>query len=302
MAEQMGERGIILFVEDRIDDFEIAVDVLQMKGETRRVERQATLKGAIDRVNEGGVDLVVLDLSLPDVETSSPLDTLNIFEQQCPNTKILVYSGSSWIASEIEQRQHRFVNKDSPQCLVQAVGEELRRQSSSAHILEYRLNALERSLGEMLSSTRSELHSLEASIDRLRDELHDLKVEYARTSTGASSGYREMSVQVQRLRSEWELTKEEMDSLPVLIPLGKAFYRLGLDEGERNRYVASLARLTPFLVYAQKKPLAMAALVVLGFLVSTTVALFLGTGKVEVFKWMLDLILHAVGLLALLTW
>jgi DNA-binding NarL/FixJ family response regulator len=288
------EKGIILFVEDRIDDFEIAVDVLRVKGEARDIEREGTLKGAIARVKLGGVELVILDLSLPDVESASPLETLRLFEAECPGTKVLVYSGSSWIASEIERRQHQFVNKDNPQYLVRAVAEELRRtqqqqQNPNSSLIEYRLNALER------ASVDSRGEEADA---RIREELHKLKLEIAHSNLTFTSRVEQLTEDLQNLQKEWASAKPEFENITVLVPLGRAFYRLGLDKSERERYVSSLVYLTPFLVFAQKKPLAMAVFIIFGFLMATTAAMYLSTGKVEVFKWVIDFVRHAIKILS----
>lgn len=285
-------KGIILFVEDRIDDFEIAVDVLQIKGETREIEREGTLAGAIARVKQGGVELVILDLSLPDVESTSPLETLHLFEAQCPGTKVLVYSGSSWIASEIEQRQHRFVNKDNPQYLVKAVAEELRRtqqQSPGNTLIEYRLNALEKAWGDGKSDEAN---------NRFREELHQIKLEFAHNNFASQSRMEQLSEDIEGIQKEWSAIKPEIENITILVPLGRAFYRLGLDGSERERYVASLVYLTPIIVFTQKKPLVIAVFIIFGFLMATTAAMYLSTGKIEVFKWVIDFIRHAIKILS----
>jgi len=287
-------KGIILFVEDRIDDFEIAVDVLQVKGETREIEREGTFAGAIARVKRGGVELVILDLSLPDVESSSPLETLHLFEAQCPGTKVLVYSGSSWIASEIEQRQLRFVNKDNPQYLVKAVAEELRRtQQQQQHpentLTEYRLNALERVWGD---GRNDEVNT------QFREELHKIKLEIAHNALASQNLMEEIKEDLEPLQKERESAKPNFKNITVLAPLGRAFHRLGLDIQERELYVASLAYLTPYLVFAKKKPLVLAVLVIFGFLLATTTAMYLSTGKIEVFKWVVEFIRHAIKILS----
>lgn len=285
-------KGIILFVEDRIDDFEIAMDVLQVKGETRDIEREGTLAGAIARVKRGGVELVILDLSLPDVESTSPLETLHLFESQCPGTKVLVYSGSSWIASEIEQRQHRFVNKDNPQYLVKAVAEELRRtqqQNPNSALIEYRLNALEKAWGDGKNDEAN---------NRFREELHQIRLEAAHNNFASQSRMEQLGEDIESIQKEWSTIKPEIENITILVPLGRGFYRLGLDGSERERYVASLVYLAPIIVFTQKKPLVIAVFIIFGFLLATTAAMYLSTGKIEVFKWIVDFVRHAIKILS----
>lgn len=282
----MEDKGIILFVEDRVDDFEIAIDILRIQGESREIERCSTLSSAIARVRQGGVALVVLDLSLPDVDSQSPLDTLKIFEAECPDAKVLVYSGSSWIAGEIEKRQHKFVAKDRPEHLRQAIAEELKiHRDSDSSLLRYRLEVVENSLRE---------------ISKIRDEIGVIQIQLARMTASLSHEQDTDTKRIDSISKKVDAIATHEEYLEALVPLGRALCRFGFDQNERDRHAISLAQITPILVYAQKKPLIMAVLVIFGFLLAVTFAMFLASGKVEVFKWLLDFIRHAIKIIGLI--
>lgn len=281
----MEDKGIILFVEDRVDDFEIAIDILRIQGESREIERCSTLASAIARVRQGGVALVILDLSLPDVESQFPLDTLKIFEAECPDAKVLVYTASSWIAGEIEKRQHKFVGKDRPEHLRQAIAEELRiHRESDSSILKYRMEAVEQNLVE---------------IAKIRDEIGEIQIQIAQMTERRLHIQAQDTHRIDRLEKKIDAIATHEEYIEAIVPLGRALCRFGFDQNERDRHAVSLAQITPILVYAQKKPLIMAVFVVFGFLLAVTFALFLSSGKVEVFKWIIDFIRHAIKIIGL---
>lgn len=282
----MEERGIILFVEDRVDDFEIALDVLRIQGESREIERCSTLESAITRVRKGGVALVILDLNLPDVESQSPLDTLKIFEAECPDAKVLVYSGSSWMASEIEKRQHKFVAKDRPENLRRAIAEELKiHRDSDFSVIRYRLEIVELNVRE---------------IAKIRDEIGAIRIQLAQLSTSQSHEQNNDTRRIDGIEKKVDEIASHEEYLEAIVPLGRALCRFGFCRSERDRHAVSLAQITPILVYAQKKPLIMAVFAVLGFLFAVTFALFLTNGKVEVFRWLLDFIRYAIKIIGLI--
>lgn len=81
----------ILLVEDHFGDVELIREYLAIGTENRlHVEAVGSLAGARERLQAGGIDLVLLDLSLPD---SNGLDTFTQLFRQVPEVPIVVLSG-----------------------------------------------------------------------------------------------------------------------------------------------------------------------------------------------------------------
>jgi PAS domain S-box-containing protein len=84
-------RRCVLFVEDNADDFEIIEHYLSIYKEAGLVlEHADCLAVALDRLRSDGIDIIILDLSLPD---SQGIETLKKVRRSAPAIPIIVLSG-----------------------------------------------------------------------------------------------------------------------------------------------------------------------------------------------------------------
>ena len=80
----------VLLVEDNLGDARLLRHLLIEGAESFEIEHVELLSAAIDRLNRGGVSLVLLDLSLPD---SMGLETFSAVQRAAPRAPIIVLSG-----------------------------------------------------------------------------------------------------------------------------------------------------------------------------------------------------------------
>jgi DNA-binding response OmpR family regulator len=81
----------ILIIEDNDDDVQLIVEELaEAGGEPFDVESADRLSLGLERLGKGGIDVVLLDLSLPD---SHGLDTVYRLRAQEPDVPIVVLTG-----------------------------------------------------------------------------------------------------------------------------------------------------------------------------------------------------------------
>ena len=87
----MNEELTVLVVEDNPADLDIVLETLSETGPVRfKVESASRLSGALDRLEGGGIDVVLLDLGLPD---SQGLGTLRAVASAAPHVPIVVFTG-----------------------------------------------------------------------------------------------------------------------------------------------------------------------------------------------------------------
>lgn len=80
----------ILLIEDDSKDLDLIQNLLAVKQFPVKIEPLERLSCSLDRLRQGAIDIVLLDLYLPDG------DGLNTFRQihaQCPEVPIIVLSG-----------------------------------------------------------------------------------------------------------------------------------------------------------------------------------------------------------------
>jgi PAS domain S-box-containing protein len=87
----MNEKLNILVVEDNPGDVDLILEMLAKASPARfKVESASRLSEAFGRLESGGIDVVLLDLGLPD---SRGLDTLRVLKGAAPHVPIVVYTG-----------------------------------------------------------------------------------------------------------------------------------------------------------------------------------------------------------------
>jgi PAS domain S-box-containing protein len=91
--EKMTERLRVLFVEDNPADIDLIADMLSETGPVSfRLDSASRLSMALRRLEEGDIDLVLLDLGLPD---SSGLQTFHKLRKARPDIPIVVLTGNT---------------------------------------------------------------------------------------------------------------------------------------------------------------------------------------------------------------
>ena len=81
----------VLLVEDNPGDAHLLEAFLDVSGaEMFHISRASTLRAGLGRIARGGVDLVLLDLGLPD---SVGLDTFTALRQEAPHLPVVVLTG-----------------------------------------------------------------------------------------------------------------------------------------------------------------------------------------------------------------
>ncbi len=90
-ARKPAKKRYVLVVEDSGTDYKIIEHHLREAGGVEfRVERATRFADGLKRLNEGGIDVVLLDLSLPD---SSGLETVRKVHFHAPDVPIVVLTG-----------------------------------------------------------------------------------------------------------------------------------------------------------------------------------------------------------------
>ena len=90
-VQERPSRATVLVVEDSDDDFElVAAGLSSVAGISFELEQATRLSQALDRLAAGGIDLVLLDLSLPD---SSGPETFLKTHAAAPQVPIIVLTG-----------------------------------------------------------------------------------------------------------------------------------------------------------------------------------------------------------------
>ena len=81
----------LLLIEDNPGDARLLEAFLDVSGaEMFQINRARTLEAGLERIARGGVDLVLLDLGLPD---SVGLDTFTLLKRQAPQLPVVVLTG-----------------------------------------------------------------------------------------------------------------------------------------------------------------------------------------------------------------
>jgi len=80
----------ILLIEDNPADVELASMLLTAKGNEFRMESRERLSSGLERLAQGGIDIVLLDLSLPD---SQGIQTFERLHEAAPSLPVVIMSG-----------------------------------------------------------------------------------------------------------------------------------------------------------------------------------------------------------------
>ena len=84
---------LVLLIEDNPDDAVlIEIELEDERGRDLRLEHVSTLEQGLQRLSEGGVDVVLTDLGLPD---SQGLDTFRRIRAEAPDVPIVVLTGNT---------------------------------------------------------------------------------------------------------------------------------------------------------------------------------------------------------------
>jgi signal transduction histidine kinase len=131
----------ILLVEDNPGDVRLMQEILgESTIATFHVEPVGTLAAGLDRLSQGGIDVVLLDLSLPD---SSGLDTFRTLHKAYPQTAITVLTGAAddeSAASAIREGAQDYLLKgvDGGESIVRSLRYAIERKGADRALDEYR--------------------------------------------------------------------------------------------------------------------------------------------------------------------
>jgi PAS domain S-box-containing protein len=193
----------VLLIEDNAGDFRLIREMLaEVRPVTFDVERADRLSTGLERLTVGGIDVALLDLSLPD---SRGLDTFARVHAQAPQVPIVVLT-----------------SLDDEELAVKAVRQGAQEYLVKGHVDGYSLarairHAIERKRAE--ETLRKARESLEVRVqERTADLVRANKALLAEITERqqAEGKLKELFDKIERAKQEWESTA---DSLPDLICL-----------------------------------------------------------------------------------
>jgi diguanylate cyclase (GGDEF)-like protein len=158
-----GESMRVLLVEDNPGDALLVHEALEASGrfELTHADR---LAGGLGTIRSGGIDAVLLDLSLPD---SSGLDTFRAMRDASPHLPVIVLSGlddeETAIAAVTEGAQDYLVKgRVSPDLLVRALRYAVRRKGLEEELRRCNAQLAELAASDGLTGLRNSRHLHEA--------------------------------------------------------------------------------------------------------------------------------------------
>ncbi len=175
----------ILLVEDDHDAIQIIEGLISIEGDAFEIESVDNLALALNRTGKGDIDLILLDLALPD---SQKLDTLISMQQNSPNLPIVVLTGSNdeslaLKAVQLGAQDYLFKGQFSSQLLTRSVryAIERKRAETALRQSERRLRQARDELEVRVQKRTSELQQLSHRLVEVQEqerrsiarELHD---------------------------------------------------------------------------------------------------------------------------------
>ena len=121
----MKQKITVLVIEDSSDDFALLREILESSQEVEaKIFREDRLEGAISAASNSGIDVAIIDLSLPD---SFGLDTFVAFHEQYPLMPTIIMTGSKDHDMAIEAGQSQTLVTTTGIHVARRIGEALAR-------------------------------------------------------------------------------------------------------------------------------------------------------------------------------
>lgn len=217
MADGDGSKPVILVVDD--DEIMLASLARMLSGADHAVETFATAEEAIERVDKGGVEVVVSDIVMP---TLTGLELLRAVRERDPDLPVVLVTGTPAVETAIAA-----VEVGAFRYLVKPVAPATLRNAVARAVQVYRLALMKREALSLLGAVRppSDRVGLEVSFERALDGLWMAFQPILKTSDGTTFGYEAL------LRSEEPALPgplqvvEAAERLDALFRLGRAVRR-----------------------------------------------------------------------------
>ena len=177
-------------------------------GDLQVVAEAATGRQAVDIVRQGGVDVIILDISMPE---QSGVDALGAIRARAPNLPVLILSGfpeSQYAVTLLRQGANGYVSKDcEPEEIVRAVRTVCRgRKYITAGVAEQLAEGLVRDNAERLPHERLSDRELQVFLRLARGETTGNMGRGMSLSNKTVSTYRTQVMSKMGLQSNSELT------------------------------------------------------------------------------------------------
>ncbi len=227
MTTSMSQATIILLVEDNLIDFHLIYEMLTQLGDSRvEILHADTLADGIHQVNTHRVDLVLLDLNLPD---SEGLDTFLKMRQTAPYAPVVVLSGvdSSELALQAVQngaQDYLIKGKLNADLLMRSLRYAIERQRWEKRVreTEIRYQNIFNGIRDAILVEDLDGHVLDANESACR--MYGYTREQILQMTAGQLAPPEAFQEFDRLMQEIEATNHTTVEVPNLRASGEVFY------------------------------------------------------------------------------
>ncbi len=168
----MPKHSRVLLIEDNDVHIKwVKLQLKQMAGTEFLIENTKTLEAGINKLEEGGVDIILLDMGLPDCDG---LPTLNTLVDQFPEMPIVILSAleDELVCTEAVRQgaqDYFFKGQVYGEQLVRGLRYAMERKKIEAELSKERL--MLRDLNQVMADQQRIVRQLKAEVDELRKEM-----------------------------------------------------------------------------------------------------------------------------------
>lgn len=167
----LGSRVSVLLIEDNAQHVRLIRRLLQQASAARvDLDHAETLEAARERLSRGGIDIVLLDLGLPDSPLSETLSAVIEAFPQIPVVVLTSLADTDFAVAAVQEGAQDFLSKDdlSPEILARAIRYAIER-SRNLRQLELKNEELRRFAGVLAHEVRNPLNSLTLGVNVLEE-------------------------------------------------------------------------------------------------------------------------------------